>query len=287
MEIYVLQGTKAPLECQIIGKFVVSGISHNREDNPTTIKIQYSYDINGMVHVQARQGSSSVDLPIREEPVPADMSKYGLPIDPEEIKSVAEPLSVVMAVDVSGSMSGEPIKDALDAMCHFVDNFEDYPGDVQIGAIAVSDTSKIVQSLTSNLNKCKSSIRSITSCMTGVGNGGHPFDDIKSMLSRERGKKIGIVLADGMWSYQDRAISAAQSCHRISIDITGIGFGSADEKFLRDISSGDVQAMLVDQSELTQSFGKIAQEIGGGTTSKRGRTGNETSVTTWLAINEH
>ena len=44
--------------------------------------------------------------------------------------------------------------------------------------------------------------------------------------------------------------------------------------------------MLVDQSELTQSFGKIAQEIGGGTTSKRGRTGNETSVTTWLAINE-
>ena len=46
--------------------------------------------------------------------------------------------------------------------------------------------------------------------------------------------------------------------------------------------------MLVDQSELTQSFGKIAQEIGGGgTASKRGRTGSETSVTTWLAINEH
>lgn len=288
VEIYVLQGTKAPLECQIIGKYMVSGISHNREDNPTTIKIQYSYDINGMVHVQARQGNSNVDLPIREEPVPADMSKYGQPIDPDEMKPVAEPLSVVMAVDVSGSMSGEPIKDALDAMCHFVDNFEEYPGDVQIGAIAVSDTSQIVQSLTSNLSKCKSSIRSITSCMTGVCNDGHPFDDIKSMLSREKGKKIAIVLADGMWSYQDRAVSAAQSCHRAGIDITGIGFGSADQKFLRDISSGDVQAMLVDQSELTQSFGKIAQEIGGGgTASKRGRTGSETSVTTWLAINEH
>ena len=287
VEIYVLQGTKAPLECQIIGKYVVSGISHNREDNPTTIKIQYSYDINGMVHVQARQGNSNVDLPIREEPVPADMSKYGQPIDPDEMKPVAEPLSVVMAVDVSGSMSGEPIKDALDAMCHFVDNFEDYPGDVQIGAIAVSDTSKIVQSLTSNLNKCKSSIRSITSCMTGVCNDGHPFDDIKSMLSREKGKKIGIILADGMWSYQDQAVSAAHSCHRLGIDITGIGFGSADQKFLKDISSGDVQAMLVDQSELTQSFGKIAQEIGGGTNTKRGRTSGETSVTTWLAMNEN
>ena len=286
VEIYVLQGTKAPLECQIIGKYVVSGISHNREDNPTTIKIQYSYDINGMVHVQARQGNSTLDLPIREEPVPADMSKYGQPIDPEDMKPVAEPLSVVMAVDVSGSMSGEPIKDALDAMCHFVDNFEDYPGDVQIGAIAVSDTSKIVQSLTSNLSKCKSSIRSITSCMTGVCNDGHPFDDIKSMLSREKGRKIGIVLADGMWSYQDQAVSAAHSCHRLGIDITGIGFGSADQKFLKDISSGDVQAMLVEQSELTQSFGKIAQEIGGGTNTRRGRTNGETNVATWLAINE-
>ena len=286
VEIYVLQGTKTPLECQIIGKYVVSGITHNREDNPTTIKIQYSYDINGMVHVQARQGNSTLDLPIREEPVPADMSKYGQPINPEDMKPVAEPLSVVMAVDVSGSMSGEPIKDALDAMCHFVDNFEDYPGDVQIGAIAVSDESKIVQPLTGNLSKCKSSIRSITSCMTGVCNDGHPFNDIKSMLSSEKGRRIGIVLADGMWSYQDQAVAAAHSCHRLGIDITGIGFGSADQKFLKDISSGDVRAMLVDQSELTQSFGKIAQEIGGGSNAKKGRTGGETSVATWLAINE-
>src|SRR5699024_10274243 len=55
VEIYVLQGIKTPLDCEIIGKYVVSGISHNRNDNPTTIKIQYSYDINGIVHVQARQ----------------------------------------------------------------------------------------------------------------------------------------------------------------------------------------------------------------------------------------
>ena len=56
---------------------------------------------------------------------------------------------------------------------------------------------------------------------------------------------------------------------------------------MRDISSGDIDSMLVDQSELTQSFGKIAQEIGGGgNTGKRGRTGVETSVATWLAINE-
>ena len=287
VEIYVLQGVKPPLECEIIGKYVVSGINHDRNDNPTTIKIQYSYDINGMVHVQARQGNGTVDLPIREEPVPPDMSKFGRIIDPEEIHPSAEALSVVMAVDVSGSMNGKPIDDARNAMCHFVDNFEDYPGDVEIGVVAVSDKSQVVQSLTSNLDKCKDAIRSITECMTGVCNAGHPFNDFQSMLGRVKGKRLGIVLADGAWQNQSFAVSEARKCHRMNIDITGIGFGYADEQFLRDISSGDIDSMLVDQSELTQSFGKIAKEIGGvSNTGKKSRTGVETSVSTWLAINE-
>lgn len=287
VEIYVLQGIKAPLECEIIGKYVVSGINHDRNDNPTTIKIQYSYDINGMVHVQARQGNGTADLPIREEPVPADMSKFGRPIDSEDMRPAAEALFVVMAVDVSGSMNGKPLDDAKNAMCHFVDNFEDYPGDVEIGVIAVSDRSQVVQPLTPNLGKCKTSIRSITECMTGACNAGHPFNDFQSMLGKVRGKRLGIVLADGVWENQSLAVNEAHKCHRLDIDITGIGFGYADEQFLKDISSGDIDSMLVSQSELTQSFGKIAQEIGGGSnTGKRGRTGAERSVATWRAINE-
>lgn len=284
VEIYVLQGEKAPLDCEIIGKYVVSGITHDRNNNPTVIKIQYSYDVNGMIHVQARQGTSEVDLPIREEAVPTDMSQFGRAIDQSEI--AVETLAVVMAVDVSGSMSGQPIEDARNAMCHFVDKFEDYPGDVEIGVIAVSDRSQVVQPLTGNLNKCKASIRSVTECMTGACNEGHPFFDIQMMLGEIKGRKLGIVLADGIWNNQGRAVQEACKCHEMGIDITGIGFGNADEKFLHDISSGDIQSMLVDQSELTQSFGKIAQEIGEGNNFRKGRSGSEKSAATWLAINE-
>ena len=288
VEIYLLQGEGEPLDCQIVGKYVVSGIRHDRQKNPTLIRVQYSYDLNGVVHVQARQEDDTVDLPIREEPVPADMSKYGRPIEPDERVSYrTEPLHAVMAVDVSGSMSGKPIKDALAAMCNFVDQFSAYDGEVEIGAIAVSDRSQIVQSLTDNLGACKRKINTITSCMTGVCNAGQPFDDILSMLKNKDGKRVAIVLADGVWEHQPKAIEKAHACHREGIDVIGIGFGSADVKFMQAISHGDINAMLVSQSELVHSFGKIAQEIGAGAgKGKHGRENVTDGSKTWKAPDE-
>lgn len=70
--IYVVQGdNQDPLdiECQITGKYIVSGIKHvNRGDKiGTIIRIQYSYDKNGIICIQARQENSDEDLPISFE----------------------------------------------------------------------------------------------------------------------------------------------------------------------------------------------------------------------------
>ena len=86
LAIYVLQGdSENPLDCQIPYKYVVTGIKHvNRgEKIGTVIRIQYSYDVNGVIHIQARQEDSTVDLPIRRESVPADISRFGRPVTSE------------------------------------------------------------------------------------------------------------------------------------------------------------------------------------------------------------
>lgn len=86
LAIFVLQGDQEnPLDCQISYKYVVTGIRHvNRgETNGTVIRIQYSYDENGIIRIQARQDDSTVDLPIRRENVPDDLSMFGLPITNE------------------------------------------------------------------------------------------------------------------------------------------------------------------------------------------------------------
>lgn len=87
LAIYVLQGdSENPVDCQITYKYVVTGIKHvNRGERiGTVIRIQYSYDVNGVVHIQARQDDSNVDLPIRRESVPSDISVFGKPVKGEE-----------------------------------------------------------------------------------------------------------------------------------------------------------------------------------------------------------
>jgi hypothetical protein len=83
MEIFVLQGDKDnPLDNQIPFRYVVSGIKYiPNQRNKTLIRVQYSYDYNGIIHVEARQEADNINLPMRKEPVPTDMSIYGLPID--------------------------------------------------------------------------------------------------------------------------------------------------------------------------------------------------------------
>ncbi|MBQ7545192.1 MAG: Hsp70 family protein [Synergistaceae bacterium] len=280
MEIYVLQGDKeAPLENKVTFRYVVTGIQHNPSTRgKTTIRVQYTYDNNGIIHVEARQDSSSVNLPIRREPVPEDMSKFSSPVERTEDPE-PETLNLVMAVDVSGSMSGEPLQDAQDAMCDFVDKLDlEY---TRVGIMAVSDRTKIVCRLTDDKRQCLRAIKSIKCGQTGYGNSAHPFGEIMDVLEDEEGRRFAIVLADGVWSDQSRAVKAARQCNRAGIDTAGIGFGEADIDFLRDISSDDANAVFVEGSgELGHAFGTIAQSLGESASVKGGISGTE-DADTW------
>jgi molecular chaperone DnaK len=280
LEIYVLQGDGKPLECVIPYKYVVTGINHEKNGS-TIIRIQYSYDQNGIIHVQARQGNVEKDLPIRQEPVPDDMSMYSRPV---EITNTAtsEPLNVVMAIDVSGSMDGTPLEQAQNAMCDFVDKMD--LSSTKIGVVAVSDSSAVVCKMTDNSSKCKSAIIGIKCGQTGYCNAGHPFDSIMDMLSSSKGKKVAIVLADGCWENPHIAVSKAKECNKNGIETFAIGFGGVNQAFLDDISSTDENALLVSQSELTQTFGKIAQSISTNPQNSK-KTTNKIGLTSEWEIN--
>lgn len=274
LEVFVLEGEEAPKDCQINAKYVVSGIRHEKDG--TIIRVQYSFDRNSIIHVQARQGKDMHDLPIRKVSIdPQELEKFALPIDPKEFRQHS--LTIVLALDVSGSMSGTPMDDAKKAMVSFVRKYEDTAA--EIGIIAVSDKVHWAQRPTDDYALCISAINELQCGQTGYGNSAHPYNEIRNELSGASGEKYAIILADGMWSHQNLAIQCAKDCNRDGIETAAIGFGTADKKFLDAVSSQRDLSIMTTQSELTHSFGKIAQSIGTG--ARKGKKGSESVAETW------
>ena len=268
LEVYVLQGDfRRPLDNTIINKYVISGIQ--RTSPPTSvIEVTYEYTVNGVIEVSAVQKETGKKLPVKIEPVPEDMSWTDLS-PKEHMGSGAVPsVDVILAIDLSGSMCGDPIKKAIKAMEDFVEQMESH---VRIGIVAFADRSKVVLSPTDDLRTVRRHISRLESVDVGVCTGAEPFTAAYGELSggflkKESDVRYVVVLTDGCWSNTANAINAAKRCHKAGIEVMALGFGDADYTFLKKIASTDEFASVTDLSGLGGSFSKIAQAIGEGST---------------------
>lgn len=70
LEVYMLQGEERdPLKCLLVGKYVFSGITHEKEGK-TIIDIEYGYDRDGIITTKAQQQSTGKMLSLTIEPIP-------------------------------------------------------------------------------------------------------------------------------------------------------------------------------------------------------------------------
>ena len=113
LEVYVTQGeSTAPLDCTILGKYVFGEIQPTEAE--VAVDVSLSYDSNGVVQVQAVQRDTGRRLPMTVEPVPDDLSWLGRP--PERAVTASEPelIRVFLLIDVSSSMTGQPLDRGTD-----------------------------------------------------------------------------------------------------------------------------------------------------------------------------
>jgi len=177
-----------------------------------------------------------------------------------------KPCTVIIAVDTSGSMSGNPIKEANAAAVKFVRKVD--LTCFHVGIIAVADRCQVITEPTSNYDAIKNALERLPEyanrSLAGGGNSTHPFDDCKAILTSSPyrdGKKVILILADGVWRNQPLAIQKAKECHQEGIDVIAIGFGSADEVFLKAISSSSEDALFTDLNNLSNAFEKVANNL--------------------------
>ncbi len=257
LEVFLTQGeSDDPQQCTYLGRYVFSDFPP-AADKSVILDITYEYDKNGVVHISAVERASGKPLHLSVESVPLDVPARfaGRPMD----QQVREHLTVYLAFDLSGSMSGRPLDEAKKAAEEFVSQCD--LTTTSVGLISFSDSVHVDLVATQNGKDISRAIQQLSIGRTGYGNLGHPFNELYNHLSNAAGLRYAIVLADGVWSHQDRAIHQAQRCHTAGIEVIAIGFGGADRGFLAKIASSSEQSFFTDLNRLTEAFSTIAQEL--------------------------
>ena len=261
LEVYMLQGEEEqltyPLNCTVLGKYVFTGIEamNARKEE---IAVTYSYDENNIVNVSARQVSCGKPLVLHIEPVEEDLS-WVLEDPREKMKSEGPQMAVYIAIDLSGSMSGDGLKKSKRAAVEFVKQFD--LSVVSVGLINFSDEVIIYQDLTNDEETLIRKINSWDINMDGLGYGNsvHPFDIAGRHLNLDVPLKYVVVLTDGVWICQDDAIESAQNLHMDGIEVIAIGFDGADKRFLSKIASRDDFATFTQLDDLAATLTGIAK----------------------------
>ena len=262
LEVYMLQGeVESPIECTVLGKYVFTGFAPTKTGR-AQVRVHYAYNKNGTVDVRAEQlnaedGIWGLELTI--EPVPEDMSWLGRsPLENDSSASQASPAALVIAVDVSGSMSGAPMNEAKKAALSMVNKLD--LSRFHVGILAFSDKMAIMTGCTGHKGVVKGAINELKVGL-GYGNDACPFEKAMRMMDGEDGSKFIVLLTDGRWSYPQEAIAQAKRVKDEGAEIIAIGFGTADHGFLKTVATCDENALMTDVSNLVDSFSKIAQVL--------------------------
>jgi molecular chaperone DnaK (HSP70) len=267
LEIFMTQGeSESPEDVAYLGRYVVQDIPHQK-GGLAVIDVGYHYDESGTVQVDAKARNNKRKLKVKIEKLPSDVPQRFM--KPPELQ-IEEPehVTAYLAFDLSGSMSGMPLDEAKKAALGFLKNSD--LSHCSIGIIAFSDRVKTKLKASQNARKIENAINDLTACETGVCNAAHPFDEINSLMTRLDGRRFGIVLADGVWSNQNKAVKRAKQCHSNEIDIIAIGFGGADQEFLKAIASSDEDSFYTSMEGLVETFSTIAQVLAETGGQKRG-----------------
>ena len=263
LEVFMTQGeTLDPQGCKYLGKYVFSGIPADVPGGVAVIDITYAYNVSGVVEVAAVERSSQTPLALTVEPLPADVpERFAQPPAGEPAR---EHLHLYLVFDLSGSMTGTPLAEARKAAHRLAEGLD--LSATSVGIIEFSERVQTTLKASQSAKEIARGIDTLTIGRTGMGTTAIPFDEVYNRLWNARGLRCALVLTDGAWANQKLAVEQARRCHKAEIDVIAVGFGRADEKFLREISSSDQYSFFTNLERLGDVFSAIAQELteGGG-----------------------
>jgi molecular chaperone DnaK len=259
LEVYLTQGeSAAPLDCTILGKYVFLDI--HPTDAEVRVDVGLSYDANGVVQVQATQRDTGRRLRMAVEPVPDDLSWLGLPPESAASSAQAELSRVFLLIDVSSSMTGQPLIEAQTAGREFLAKCD--LTTMEVGLISFSTLVALQSAATSNLRRLHAAIHRLEA--QGSTNLTDALEMARGQLAASDRRRYIVLLTDGYPDAPESAIEQALAAQKQGIDVVAIGTGDADRDYLRRLASSEQASIFARSGELVSTFGHIARVIAEG-----------------------
>lgn len=258
LDVYVLQGeSKSPYDCTLLYKYVISGMP-SRQKNSFTVN--FLYNSNGIVEVNAELDNGT-SLAAKQCDVTESLSEIIMRLvrEREEAKKAVKDVEIMFVIDTSGSMSGDRIVKAKQAMNDFMADIDF--AHTRVAILDFAESCLWACPFTSKGNDVKNAISRLDiDGHCGFGTSATPLTDHGNDFKLRDSVKVIIVLTDGEWCSTDQEIAAASSLKNAGIVIYAIGIGDANESFLGQIASNK-GAKKIDLSKLSSTFKEIASSI--------------------------
>lgn len=255
LEIFMTQGeSELPADVTYLGRYVINNVPASAS-GLAVVDVEYAYDASGTVSVTAKDRASAKQLHVAVEGLPTDVP--GRFLTPPQPDGSLQHALIYLAFDLSGSMSGRPLSAAKDAAQAFLQNTD--LSHCSLGLMSFSDRVFANLKACQNARQIEGVLDSLEVGKTGVGNRADPFTELKALLGSASGPRFAVVLTDGEWYYQEKAVVHAQECKDRGIEIIAVGFGDADKAFLKKIASSDEASFFTTLGGLPETFSTIAQ----------------------------
>ena len=265
LEVYVMQGeSRDPYDCEILGKYEITGMP---KGNKEKLSVNFLYNSNGVVEVNANMANGTPLVATRRDVTETlDEIIARLRAQAEEAKrqaAAAANIEVIIAIDTSGSMSGDSIKQARASAIEFVKEFD--LKHTYVSVMSFADRILYYCEHSNDQQKIIQAVKQVDIGQVGFCNCSVPIKVGSKDFHSKDAARVLVVLTDGVWTHQNSEVKAADAAKQDGILIYGIGIGGADKEFLDKISS--TKGKKVDLSRLTVAFkevaSSIATEIGG------------------------
>lgn len=252
LHVHMLQGeAERPLDAEPLGRWSFADVPAGNAGR-VDVDVTYRYDRDGVVHVAAAVGGRELAAPeiARDDRdlrwTDEDPARHGVPA-----------VAVALVIDVSGSMEGAKLDQAMAACRGFVDEFEQAGMGDRVAVVTFGSDARVVARVGDEPAGVRRALASVacagsTNMAAGLATGGEE-------LHAQEGEHVVVLLTDGYPDNESAALAARTQLVERDVRIIARGVDGANEGFVRQLATGDGE--MLDLAGLTRGFRGIAQQL--------------------------